>query len=53
MPDGPDQEARDAAMAAGKTDWSYRPITWLYAHDAGVLPDTMPETTPQSVPAPH
>ena len=49
MPDGPDQEARDAAMADGMTDWSYRPITWLYSHDAGVIPDTVPEAAP----APH
>lgn len=49
MPDGPDQEARDAAMANGMTDWSYRPITWLYSHDAGVLPETMPEAAA----APH
>ncbi|MEX2036063.1 MAG: FAD-dependent monooxygenase [Xanthobacteraceae bacterium] len=38
MPDGPEQVARDAAMAKGMTDWSYRSIAWVYGHDAGVLP---------------
>jgi salicylate hydroxylase len=34
MPDGPAQEARDAQMAAGGTDWSLKTIGWLYGHDA-------------------
>jgi salicylate hydroxylase len=38
MPDGPRQMERDAAMAEGMTDWSYRAIAWLYGHDAGTLP---------------
>jgi salicylate hydroxylase len=38
MPDGPRQVERDAAMAEGMTDWSYRAIAWLYGHDAGTLP---------------
>ena len=38
MPDGPRQVERDAAMAKGMTDWSYRAIAWLYGHDAGNLP---------------
>jgi len=37
MPDGPDQEARDAAMAKGMTDWSYRAVAWVYGHDAALL----------------
>jgi salicylate hydroxylase len=37
LPDGPAQEARDAAMAKGMTDWSYRAVAWVYAHDASVL----------------
>jgi salicylate hydroxylase len=45
MPDGPDQVQRDAAMARGMTDWSYRPIAWVYAHDAGLLPER-PEAAP-------
>jgi salicylate hydroxylase len=38
LPDGPEQEARDAAMAAGATDWSLSTIAWVYAHDAAELP---------------
>ena len=34
LPDGPEQAARDAAMAAGGTDWSIRAIGWLYGYDA-------------------
>jgi salicylate hydroxylase len=37
LPDGPLQMERDAAMAKGMTDWSYRAIAWLYGHDAGTL----------------
>ena len=39
MPDGPEQQARDAEMAKGATDWSFKAIAWLYAHDAGKLED--------------
>jgi salicylate hydroxylase len=42
MPDGPAQLERDALMAKGMTDWSYRAVAWVYGHDAGVLPETMP-----------
>ena len=42
LPDGPAQEARDATMAQGMTDWSYRAVAWVYAHDA-VLLDGNPE----------
>ena len=38
LPDGPRQVERDAAMAQGMTDWSYRAIAWLYGHDAAELP---------------
>jgi salicylate hydroxylase len=38
LPDGPAQRERDAQMATGTTDWSQQAITWLYGHDAGVLP---------------
>ena len=34
LPDGPEQAARDAKMAAGGTDWSLKTIGWLYGHDA-------------------
>jgi salicylate hydroxylase len=37
LPDGPEQEARDAEMAKGSTDWSIEAIAWIYGHDAGVL----------------
>ena len=37
MPDGPDQQARDAQMAKGMTDWSYKAVAWVYGHDAAVL----------------
>jgi len=33
MPEGPEQIARDAAMAAGGTDWSLQAIGWLWGHD--------------------
>jgi salicylate hydroxylase len=39
MPDGPAQEARDAQMAQGMTDWSYRAVAWVYGHDAAVVAD--------------
>jgi salicylate hydroxylase len=39
MPDGPAQVERDAQMAKGMTDWSYRAVAWVYGHDASVLPD--------------
>jgi salicylate hydroxylase len=37
MPDGPAQVERDALMAKGMTDWSYKHIAWLYGHDAAIL----------------
>jgi salicylate hydroxylase len=37
LPAGPEQQARDAAMASGATDWSLSAIAWVYAHDAGGL----------------
>jgi salicylate hydroxylase len=43
MPDGPGQIERDALMAKGMTDWSYRAVAWVYGHDAGVL-DNNPGT---------
>ncbi len=39
LPDGPAQQKRDAEMAQGMTDWSFKAIAWLYAHDAGKLED--------------
>jgi salicylate hydroxylase len=37
LPDGRQQEERDAHMARGATDWSFAAIAWLYEHDASVL----------------
>jgi salicylate hydroxylase len=34
LPDGPEQVARDAAMAAGAADWSIGASAWVYDHDA-------------------
>jgi salicylate hydroxylase len=40
LPDGQAQEARDAEMASGATDWSWAAIAWLYEHDADVVQDS-------------
>lgn len=37
LPDGPDQEERDARMARGSTDWSIGAVAWIYGHDAGLV----------------
>jgi salicylate hydroxylase len=37
LPDGPEQQQRDAHMARGSTDWSLGAIAWLYQHDASVV----------------
>jgi salicylate hydroxylase len=34
MPDGPEQQERDASMAAGDALWSIGASTWIYEHDA-------------------
>jgi len=34
LPDGPEQRARDAAMAAGEAQWSIGASRWVYDHDA-------------------
>jgi salicylate hydroxylase len=36
LPDGPQQEQRDAQMVAGAS-WSLNAVGWLYDHDAFVL----------------
>jgi salicylate hydroxylase len=46
LPDGPAQQARDAEMARGGTDFSPEAIAWLYGFDAGA-----PETIPGDLPA--
>jgi len=42
LPDGPEQRARDEAMAAGGTDFSYRAVEWIYDHDASRAPHRLP-----------
>ena len=37
LPDGPEQQARDARMTSGTTDWAAGSVAWLWDHDAGVL----------------
>ena len=37
LPDGPQQQARDAQLATGSTDWSVGTVTWIYEHDPAVL----------------
>jgi salicylate hydroxylase len=34
LPDGPAQQARDAEMAGGTTDFSPKAVAWLYGYDA-------------------
>ncbi|MDM0117263.1 FAD-dependent monooxygenase [Variovorax sp. J22R133] len=37
LADGPLQHARDAQMANGATDWSFKAVEWLYGYDAAVV----------------
>jgi salicylate hydroxylase len=39
LPDGPEQRARDAAMAAGEAQWSIGASAWVYDHDATAAAD--------------
>jgi len=34
LPDGPEQQQRDAQMASGAANWSIGASTWVYSHDA-------------------
>ncbi|MGE0563772.1 MAG: FAD-dependent monooxygenase [Pseudolabrys sp.] len=34
LPDGPEQQARDAAMASGRAEWSIGAADWIYSYDA-------------------
>ena len=36
LPDGPEQQQRDALMSAGSTDWSFKAVAWIYEHDAAL-----------------
>ncbi len=40
LPDGPEQVARDAAMAAGTAAWVIGASTWVYRHDAFAAAET-------------
>ena len=40
LPDGPEQVARDAKMAAGGTDWSFKAMEWVYGHDPAAAVET-------------
>ncbi len=37
LPDGAEQQKRDAEMASGATDWALNAIAWIYGHDARKL----------------
>ena len=39
LPDGAEQRARDAAMAAGEAQWSIGASAWVYDHDATAVTD--------------
>ena len=47
LPDGPAQVERDARMAGGATDWSFKAIEWIYGHD----PEAAVETGSLGLPA--
>lgn len=39
LPDGPEQQARDARMRAGDADWSIGATAWIYDYDAARADD--------------
>ena len=40
LPDGPAQQERDAKMADGSTDYSFKAIAWVYNYDAATAVET-------------
>jgi salicylate hydroxylase len=40
LPDGSDQQERDAKMVTGTTDWSIKAIAWVYNYDAALAVET-------------
>jgi salicylate hydroxylase len=49
LPDGPDQQQRDAQMATESTDWSLKAVAWIYGHDATqVIDDEHPTAKPRT-----
>jgi salicylate hydroxylase len=53
LPDGPEQVARDAKMAAGGTDWSISAIDWLYGYDAAAAVESGHLGLPSAAVAPN
>ena len=51
LPDGPEQAARDAEMAAGATDWSFKAVAWIYEHDAAAAGRAAAPAAPAELPA--
>ena len=37
LPNGPQQQQRDAQLATGSSDWSVGTVAWIYDHDPAVL----------------
>ena len=37
LPDGPEQQARDAELGDASTDWFLKAIAWVYGHDAEAI----------------
>jgi 2-polyprenyl-6-methoxyphenol hydroxylase-like FAD-dependent oxidoreductase len=50
LPDGPEQQHRDAGMASGATDWSFRAAAWIYEHDASVVDPAAPAPEALKIP---
>ena len=40
--DGPEQQARDAVLAGGGTDFALKAVEWIYAHDAAAVDASAP-----------
>ena len=53
LPDGPDQQQRDAQMATEATDWSFEAVAWIYGHDAARLIHEDRATPQRSAAAEH
>jgi salicylate hydroxylase len=53
LPDGPEQRERDARMAAGATDWSFKAVAWIYEHDAAALQAAPSRSAPPARPTPR
>jgi 2-polyprenyl-6-methoxyphenol hydroxylase-like FAD-dependent oxidoreductase len=49
LPDGAEQQQRDAQMAQNATDWSLAAIAWLYEHDASAIEGAAEPASPAAV----